>query len=398
MKSAFNWKRRLANLIRYSLLIDGFASALFSLLTVFPIPARFGWAVGIAVPECGHWFAAFPFGFAVGALLLGRKHRVVTGVTVVLCAVAAGLFLKPLVEARGIAREVPGKLAEAFGPVARAADDPAPFSVRTAYFGRNPEPVAVETMEYAPSLRLDFYRAVGRSGVPVPCVVAIHGGSWVGGNRLNDGTTRYLNDSLARRGYAVASIDYRLAPQFPWPAQREDLIASLAFLRANAQGLGIDANRFVLLGRSAGAQMATATAYSVHDPTIRGVIALYTPADFRLTWEAATVPGNLDHRLNLEWFLGGTPESAPDAYASASAAGLVTPAAPPTLLLHGGLDINVFPEHSQLLAERLGRAGVPQVLVSFPSSAHAFDLVSFNSPAAQISTYAVHYFVDAVTR
>ena len=51
------------------------------------------------------------------------------------------------------------------------------------------------------SLLLDFYRAVGRS--PAPCVVVIHGGSWVSGNRMNFGTTRWLNDWMAQHGYAV---------------------------------------------------------------------------------------------------------------------------------------------------------------------------------------------------
>src|SRR3712207_6201694 len=98
-------------------------------------------------------------------------------------------------------------------------------------------------MAYSKSLLLDFYRAGGRS--PAPCVVAIHGGSWVGGNRLDDGTKRQLNDYLARRGYAVASIDYRLAPEWIWPAQREDLLAAVAFLRARAAELGSDPTRFV---------------------------------------------------------------------------------------------------------------------------------------------------------
>ena len=63
-------------------------------------------------------------------------------------------------------------------------------------------------------------------------------------------------------GYAVASIDYRLAPEFKWPAQRDDLLAAIRFLRAHAAALGIDEDRLVLLGRSAGGQIATAAAYA----------------------------------------------------------------------------------------------------------------------------------------
>src|SRR5439155_18903472 len=201
------------------------------------------------------------------------------------------------------------------------------------------------------------------------CVVVIHGGSWVGGDRKDDGTKRQLNDWLARRGYAVASIDYRLAPKFIWPAQREDLLAALAFLRAQAAALGIDPTRFVLLGRSAGGQMAEATAYAAHDPSIRGVIALYAPSDFRLTWDDAAKPGNIDHRLNLQWFLGGTPQTAGAAYDGASGAMLAGAGSPPTLLLQGRLDVNVFDRQSELVAEKLARAGVPHALVSLPWAA-----------------------------
>ncbi len=63
---------------------------------------------------------------------------------------------------------------------------------------RNPAPLAIETMQYADGLLLDFYRPPGAAGhSPRPCVVVIHGGSWVYGNRLDDGTKLWLNDWLA---------------------------------------------------------------------------------------------------------------------------------------------------------------------------------------------------------
>jgi pimeloyl-ACP methyl ester carboxylesterase len=121
------------------------------------------------------------------------------------------------------------------------------------------------------------------------------------------------------------------------------------FLREHAAALGIDADRLVLLGRSAGGQIATAAAYAEVIPGVRGIVDIYGPTDFDLTWDAATRPRSLDHRYNLEIFLGGNPETARAAYQSASGAMLVTPRAPPTLILHGGLDINVFPEQAELL-------------------------------------------------
>ena len=254
-------------------------------------------------------------------------------------------------------------------------------------------------MQYADGLALDFYRAPGAAGrSPRPCVIVIHGGSWVHGNRLDDSTTRWLNDWLAGLGYAVASIDYRLSPQFKWPAQRDDLLAAIRFLRAHATALGIDEDRLVLLGRSAGGQIATAAAYAEVIPGVRGIVDVYGPTDFYRTWDLATHPRNLDHRYNLELFLGGSPETARGAYESASSAMLVTPRAPPTLILQGELDINVFLEQSELLERKLAAAGVPHVLVSLPWAGHAFDLIHFNTPSAQIARYAIARFLASVTQ
>jgi acetyl esterase/lipase len=392
MNQTSTWKSRAKAVVRWSLLADAIVATLAALLTAFKSPAWLDWAVGMIVPECALWFALLTLGFAGGAWLLRSGHPVITGATLGFCLIAFCLFMKPAVQAWQLGRALPAQLGAAFGP---AAPERPPFSISSAVFGGSPQSVPIETMEYSKTLLLDFYRAVGRS--PAPCVIVIHGGSWVSGNRYDFGTKRWLNDWLAQRGYAVASIDYRLCPEYIWPAQRDDLLAAIEYLRANATKLGIDPNQFVLLGRSAGGQMAPSTAYWKYDPSIRGVIAIYPPTDFYATWESATHPGNLDHRLNLEWFLGGTPDTAHAAYDSASAALLAGPSAPPTLIIQGKLDINVFHQQAELLAEKLAAAKVPHALVSLPWAAHAFDLISFNSPGSQIETYAVDWFLKTVT-
>jgi len=400
------FKRRLVTAIRWSLLVDAGVFALAALLTVFPWPVWTeamggGWPVGMVVPEIALWLVPLPVGFAAAAVLLGRRNgrRWLTAITVVLCAAAVVLFCKPAVQAWRLGRTLDARLDAAFGPPA-AAPLCRPFSLAAAIVPRNPAPVAFETMRYDKGLGLDFYRGVGAAagGSPRPCVVVIHGGSWVHGNRLDDGTKRWLNDWLAGLGYAVASIDYRLSPEFKWPAQRDDLLAAVRFLRDHAAALGIDGDQLVLLGRSAGGQMATAAGYAQVIPGVRGIVDIYGPTDFDLTWDAATRPRSLDHRYNLELFLGGTPETARAVYQSASGATLVTPRAPPTLILHGGLDINVFPEQAETLDRKLATAGVPHVLVSLPWAGHAFDLVHFNTPGAQIGRYAIARFLASVTR
>jgi dipeptidyl aminopeptidase/acylaminoacyl peptidase len=97
-------------------------------------------------------------------------------------------------------------------------------------------------------------------------------------------------------------------------------------------------------------------------------------------------------------FLGGSPETARAAYHSASGATLVTSRAPPTLILHGELDVNVFPEQARMLDRKLASAGVPHALVSLPWAGHGFDLVHFDTPGAQIARYAIARFVASVTR
>ncbi len=68
------------------------------------------------------------------------------------------------------------------------------------------------------------------------------------------------------------------------------------------------------------------------------------------------------------------------------------------LVLQGDLDINVFRRQSELLDDKLADAGVRHAMVSLPWAAHGFDLVSFDSPGGQITTYAVDWFLSAVNR
>ena len=398
------WKRRLVTAIRWSLLVDALVSGSAGLLTIVPWPVwtpamGLAWPVGMVVPEIALWLVPLPVCFAAAALWLGwrspRPRRWLTGITVVLCAAAVVLFCKPAVQAWWLGRTLEATLSAAFGepPVSPPCR---PFSLTAAVMPRNPAPVAIETMQYADGLSLDFYRGVG--GSPRPCVIVIHGGSWVHGNRLDDGTKRWLNDWLAGLGYAVASIDYRLSPEFKWPAQRDDLLAAIRFLRAHATALGIDEDRLVLLGRSAGGQIATAAAYAEVIPGVRGIVDIYGPTDFDRLWDVSTHPRSIDHRYNLEEFLGGSRETDRAAYQSASGAMLVTPRAPPTLILQGDLDINVFPEQAEMLDANLAAAGVPHALVSLPWAGHAFDFVNFNTPGAQIGRYAIVRFLASVTR
>lgn len=104
--------------------------------------------------------------------------------------------------------------------------------------------------------KMDLYGLSGwSSSESRPVVVFIHGGSWVHGNKsLNDRMP--LVNVFLQKGYYVASIDYRLTTEAPWPAQINDSKSAIRFLRDNAASYGIDANRIFVFGESAGAHLA----------------------------------------------------------------------------------------------------------------------------------------------
>jgi acetyl esterase/lipase len=113
--------------------------------------------------------------------------------------------------------------------------------------------VVYSTPEPGTELKLDFYAPAKPIREPVPLVVVIHGGAWMTGKR-EDMTPFCLE--LTKRGLAAATVQYRLAPKFKWPAMLDDVQTAVRFLRKNAQEYGIDANRIAAMGASAGGHLA----------------------------------------------------------------------------------------------------------------------------------------------
>lgn len=302
----------------------------------------------------------------------------------------------PLRQARRVAARLPSEMAEAFGLPFDGAALPAPFSWRVLAFGRRTPQGKAEVFSYAArgekTLRLVFYRASSADGGAVPCVVQVHGGGWSSGSP-EEGAE--FNRFLARRGYAVASVEYRLAPGAIWPASRDDLLEALRWLKGHAAELGIDPGRLVLFGRSAGGQVAEVTACVADDPAIRGCIALYAPSDMHFSYRYAKPGDILDSPRLLIDYLGGTPEAVPERYDDASSR--ARPGTPPMLLLHGRHDPLVWFLQSERWAAKLRRAGVPHAFLDLPWATHAFDY-DRRTPGGQIAAYAVCHFLAAVTR
>lgn len=353
------------------------------------------WKVALAAGEFGHWFVLLPLGLGATAWqVLDGGPRVLT---LALCVVAITSLLRPAVQARRIAARLPETLRRAFGD--GAAGRPPAFSVARLFLHAMPERAEVTTETFARpggvELKLDFHRAAGAGGA-APCLVVVHGGGWDGGERTQ---LAEWNHRWAARGWAVAAISYRLAPGHVWPAQREDTLAALAWLKAESARLGVDPARLVLLGRSAGGQIATAVGYGAADPAIVGVVAIYAPHDMQFAWGVSREDDALNSVNLMKQYLGGPPDT-PErraVYDSASGQLMVGAATPPTLLLHGRPDTLVWFRHSERLAARLREAGVPHGHVEFPWATHGFDY-NLHGPGGQLADHAIDAFLRAVTR
>jgi acetyl esterase/lipase len=222
-------------------------------------------------------------------------------------------------------------------------------------------------------LELDLYLPAESDG-PVPVVVFLHGGGWRLGSRhlagpAYRGQTPTPFERIAQAGIAVASADYRLSGEAPWPAQLHDAKAAVRWLRARAGDVGIDPERIAAWGESAGGHLAELLGLTVGDPALEGgigvsgpssavaaVAAWYAPSDVRAV---ATDLGidPLDPATREAQLLGAPAPEVPDAAAQASPLTHVSPAAPPFLLLHGRADRFVPCVQSERLAAELDAAG-----------------------------------------
>jgi acetyl esterase/lipase len=370
----------LAGIATTSLAALGFLLALPVIVTGHSLLV---WKITLAVTEYGHRVAVL---LVLIALLRWRAQR---GAAMILLA-SAIVLLVPLMQAASLARKLPGQMEESFRILAK--EHLKPLSAGALFFGADPVPTKMQHLVYArdgaDERRVFFHPAQGKN--PAPCVIVIHSGGWENG-RPDEFPA--WNWHWAARGFAVAAMQYRLAPKWKWPAQRDDVAALIAYLKENAAALGVDATRFILIGRSAGAQIATAAAYSLRDPAITGCVALYGPADMFYAWCHADPNDVLDSPRLIRQYLGGSAEEAPGNYLSASGTLLVNRSSTPTLVIHGNRDVLVWRTQSMRLAASLRAAEVPHHYLALPWATHALDF-PFNGPGAQLTRYAIDVFLD----
>ncbi|NOX44390.1 MAG: alpha/beta hydrolase [Caldiserica bacterium] len=241
------------------------------------------------------------------------------------------------------------------------------------------------------ALALDIYLPGGAG--PHPAVVLVHGGAWHTGDKRR---LAPLARFLAERGYVAFSINYRLAPDFTFPAALEDLRCAVKWIRAHAADYAVDPDRIAALGTSAGAHLvallgtAPEAVGACGDPgipsRIRAVIALFGPMDLL---SAAGTPAE----RAVEGFLGAAAGDAPDLWREASPITWVSPDDPPFLLIHGRADRVVPYEESVRMADALRRAGVEVGLLIIPGAGHGF-INRPDTPAARTAVAAILDFLD----
>jgi acetyl esterase/lipase len=224
-------------------------------------------------------------------------------------------------------------------------------------------------------LQLDLAQPAEGTG-PFPAIVCIHGGGFRAGKREGwDAACK----QLAARGYVAATITYRLAPKYQFPAAIEDCKAAVRWIRANAAKYHVDPNRIGVTGDSAGGHLTQflAVTNNVHDfdgdqnpglsSAVQCAAAFYGPCDFTKSYGKS-----VDAAEVLPLFLGGNLEQQYRKHIIASPLYWVTPDAPPMLLLHGTEDKYVNYEQAILMRDRLKAAQVDVELLTLEGAGHGF--------------------------
>ena len=246
----------------------------------------------------------------------------------------------------------------------------------------------IEAIEYArvgaDSLLLDLRIPDGPG--PHPVIVYLHSGAWISGDRTGGPAIRQ-----AARGYAVASIEYRFAPEYTWPAQIEDCKAAVRWLRANAARYNLDPERIGVFGTSAGGHLAAvlgtsggvASLEGMHlgnpqfSSRVKAVVDFYGPTDLLKMQEQALPCGLPDGNL---WYmppslLMGCPiQTCKEKTMTASPMTYITPDDPPFLIVQGMLDCLTPWRQSVMLHEALEAKGVESTLVLLPNGEHGGDV------------------------
>jgi pectinesterase len=264
-------------------------------------------------------------------------------------------------------------------PFIRVASREVPATVRTV---RN-----VAYVRYgARSLYLDLYLPASAQRKPVSGIVFVHGGAWRVGTRENFAP---MAIRMAERGYAAATISYRLAGEAPYPAAVQDVKAAVRWMRAHAADYRIDPTHIAVAGGSAGGQIASLAgvtdatprfdpqaAHSEVSSAVQAIVNIDGLSDFRAEVERLRKDAASRQRMSEDawfggWFQGSEAEKSA-AWREASPLSYVGPATPPILFI--GSAQPRFSIGRDAMVARLQADGVDTQVVVLPDTPHSFWL------------------------
>ncbi|MHA6529532.1 alpha/beta hydrolase [Paenibacillus sp. BAC0078] len=244
-----------------------------------------------------------------------------------------------------------------------------------------------------------IYEPAQRDGTALPALLWTHGGGYVLG--YPSGDDALCESFVEAAGCIIVSPDYRLAPEYPFPAAIEDSYAALCWLAEPGNGLNVDLSRLAVGGASAGGGLAAALALMARDkggPSLCFQMPLYPMIDERNVTPSSheiTDPAVWNRANNLaawEMYLGGPAGDNVSPYAAPSRSNNLT-GLPPAYTCIGQLD--PFRDETIEYVARLAQAGVDVEFHLYPGGYHGFEHVV---PDAEVSRRARTDYVNALAR
>jgi len=242
----------------------------------------------------------------------------------------------------------------------------------------------------------------GTPGDSDPVVLQVHGGGWQHGGRLLSLSESGAATDLVDAGFVVASIDYRLAPENPWPDQIIDTKCAVRYLRANATELGIDPNRIAALGDSAGGQLVSLLGttgsstlwhegpYADESSAVDAVVDEFGPADLSATgWPVDSVD-------MIRRAFGVPPGTSSPVLAQASPITHVAAGDPPFLIVQGTDDQVVPMSQSERFAAQLRVNDVPVQVVLVAGGRHGLETPGEDPSPPAIASLITAYLVQTL--
>ena len=240
-----------------------------------------------------------------------------------------------------------------------------------------------------------------KGSVPRPAIVEIHGGGWILGDKNQQGVP--LLHHMVKNGWVGFNINYRLAPKAKFPEQLIDCKRAIAWIRRNADDLGVDPNFICVTGGSAGGYLTAMMALTANDPefqpgfedddtTVQAAVPFYGVYDLADSNHA--MAKGFDDFLRYV-VVGSKMADDLDRWTRLSPVNRVHPDAPPMMIIHGTPDTLVPVEQARPFAEAMSKTSEHAVVYAELAGAnHAFDI--FPSPRSVRTTEYVERFLSGV--